>query len=58
MLAHIHIIYRFNFLSKAISDQPESVEAIYFLLHPSHQRFTPASDWYLALPGNTLAGAR
>jgi hypothetical protein len=56
MLAHIRIIYLFN-LSKAISDQPESVEAIY-LLHASHQRFTPARDWYLALPGNTLASAR
>jgi hypothetical protein len=57
MLAHIRIIYHFN-LSKPISDKPESAEATYFLLHPSHQRFTPARDWYLALPGNTLAGAR
>jgi hypothetical protein len=29
-----------------------------FLLHASHQRFTPARDCYLALPGVTLAGAR
>jgi hypothetical protein len=45
-------------LSKAISDQPNQLKQFIILLHASHQRFTPARDWYLALPGNKLAGAR